>query len=201
MAGPVASYLATQLAAQNAFNVPFGLITLVNNAINNATAAGQFNVTVDCSLFVTEDVSNLRIYLDSLGYKVEFAKGTSEKGLLIDWGESAALQGDEVIADQGAPGTKPWPVVENPSIDANVTSVVVGTSSTLLLGSNLNRRGIIIQCKDSPLYVILGSTAASTVVYSYYVLKLNTLEINDFFGAVSAVVPSSSASVQVTEKI
>jgi hypothetical protein len=201
MAGPVQTYLATQLAAQTAFNVPFGLLSLVNVAIATATAAGEFNTTVDCSLFVTEDVSNLRIYLDSLGYKVEFAKNTNEKSLLIDWGEPAALQGDEVIADQGAPGTKPWPVVNEPSTDATITSVMVTTSSTPLLASNLNRKGIIIQSMNSPLYVVLGSTAASTSVYSYYVLKLNALEIENFFGPVSAVVATGTASVQVTEKI
>jgi hypothetical protein len=201
MAGPIPTYLATQLATQNAFSVPFGLVTLVNNAITAATNAGDFSVTVDCSLFVTTDVSNLRIYLDSLGYDVQFSKGTSEKCLLIDWSESAALQGDEVIADQGAPGTKPWPVVNEPSTDANVTSVTVTTSSTQLLATNLNRRGIIIQCTSSPLYVILGSASASTNVYSYYVLKLNALEIDNFFGPVSAVVATGSASVQVTEKI
>lgn len=105
MAGPVPTYLATQLAAQTAFNVPFGLLALVNGAITTATAAGEFNTTVDCSLFTAEDVSNLRIYLDSLGYLVEFAKSTSEKGLLIDWSKFLDVPGTEVTVLQG---TSPW---------------------------------------------------------------------------------------------
>ena len=105
MAGPVPTYLATQLAAQTAFNVPFGLLGLVNGAIVTATAAGEFNTTVDCSLFTAEDVSNLRIYLDSLGYKVEFAKSSSEKGLLIDWGAFLDIPGSSTTVIQG---TSPW---------------------------------------------------------------------------------------------
>lgn len=103
--------------------------------------------------------------------------------------------------NQGLPGALPWPIVESPSTDANVTSVVVGTTSTQLLAANLSRKGIIIQSKDSPIYVILGSSAATTVIYSYYVLKLNAVEIENFFGPVSAVVAVGTASVQVTEKI
>jgi hypothetical protein len=103
--------------------------------------------------------------------------------------------------DQGNPGTTPWPVVNEPSTDANITVVTVGTSSTQLLAPNLARKGIIIQCVGSPLFVILGSTAATTTIYSYYVLKLNALEIDNFFGTISAVVASGTATVQVTEKI
>lgn len=105
MAGPVPTYLSTQLAAQTAFNVPFGLLALVTTAITAATAAGEFNTTVDCSLFATIDVSNLRIYLDSLGYTVEFAKNSSDKSLLIDWGRFLDIPGTEVMVNQG---TSPW---------------------------------------------------------------------------------------------
>ena len=105
MAGPVPTYLATQLAAQTAFTVPFGLLSVVNSQIAAATAAGEFNTTVDCSLFTAEDVSNLRIYLDSEGYIVEFAKNSSEKSLLIDWGKFLATSGTAVTVIQG---TSPW---------------------------------------------------------------------------------------------
>jgi hypothetical protein len=105
------------------------------------------------------------------------------------------------IVTQGAAGAQAWAVVNEPSTDANVISITVTTSSTLLLASNLNRKGIIIQSVNSPLFVILGSTSASTSVYSYYVLEFNALEIENFFGPVSAVVAAGTASVQVTEKI
>lgn len=86
MAGPVPTYLATQLAAQTAFTVPFGLLTLVNTAINTATAAGQFNTTVDCSLFTMPDIANLGNYLHSLGYSVDATRGLNGKTIGIDWG-------------------------------------------------------------------------------------------------------------------
>jgi hypothetical protein len=111
----------------------------------------------------------------------------------------------DVIVDNVLPvsqsGTWTIDVVNEPSTDAHITSVVVGTTSTQLLAPNALRKGIIIQCISSPLYVILGSTSATTTVYSYYVLKLNALEIENFFGTVSAVVSVETATVQVTEKI
>lgn len=146
MAGPIPTYLTTQQAAQTAFTVPFGLLAFVNSAIATATAAGEFNVTVDCSLFVTEDISNLRIYLDSLGYNVEFAKNTSDKSLNIDWGKflddatdaTIVYQGTTpwIIAgtvDQGAPGATPWPV----SISSFPGSLTVdqGTSPWIVAGT------------------------------------------------------------------
>jgi hypothetical protein len=136
MAGPVPPYLTTQTAAQTAFTVPFGLLALVNGAITTATAAGEFNTTVDCSLFTAEDISNLRIYLDSLGYLVEFAKSTSEKGLLVDWGRPLDIDagGPSTVVTQG---TTPWIVTEAPSptgitLFATSDTVPSGIETTLL---------------------------------------------------------------------
>jgi hypothetical protein len=201
MAGPVQSYSTTQTNAQTAFTGPFGLIALVNTAIAAATARGEFNVTVDCSLFMAEDIASLKVYLDSLGYDVEFAAGTNNRSLDIIWQEFLDIPGSIVTVNQGAPGTQPWPVVNEPSTDATITTVIVGTTSTQLLPTNLNRKGIIIQCVSSPLYVTIGSTPASIGTASYYALRLNAIEIENFFGPVSAVVPSGTAPVQVTEKI
>jgi hypothetical protein len=134
MAGPVPSYLTTQLAAQTAFSVPFGLLALVNGAITTATAAGEFNTTVDCSLFTAEDVSNLRIYLDSEGYLVEFAKNSNNKSLLIDWGKFLDIPGTEITVLQG---TIPWlvSIVPNPSsinIFATSNTVPNGVETPIL---------------------------------------------------------------------
>lgn len=221
MAGPIPTYLSTQLSAQDAFNVPFGLITLVNNAITAATEAGQFNVTVDCSLFTAEDVSNLRIYLDSQGYLVEFAKGDSQRTLNIDWGKFLDIpgitstvnqgtspwivrltSGDIEIGtvDQGTGGNSPWLVTRALASTATVTSVVVTTDSTPLLTANENRKGFSIQCKESPLYVVLGNTA-STLLYSWYILRLNVLDRDDYTGPIAAVVDSGTATVLVTELV
>lgn len=125
MAGPIPTYLSTQTATQTAFTVPFGLLAFVNAAIATAVAAGEFNVTVDCSLFVTEDVSNLRIYLDSLGYHVDFAKNTNEKSLNIDWGRFLDVPGTEVVVDQG---TTPW-------IVAGTVTALQGTSPWVVSGT------------------------------------------------------------------
>jgi hypothetical protein len=136
MAGPVPTYNTTQTAAQTAFTVPFGLLALVNGAITTATAAGEFNTTVDCSLFTAEDVSNLRIYLDSEGYLVEFAKNSNEKSLLIDWGrflQSSSSGGSSVVTQ----GTIPWIVAEAPSptgitLFATSDTVPSGIETTIL---------------------------------------------------------------------
>lgn len=153
MAGPTPTYLTTQTAAQTAFTVPFGLETLVNAAMAVATANGEFNVTVDCSLFAAEDVSNFRIYLDSLGYKVNFAKDTNNKSLNIDWGKflddatdaTTVFQGTTpwivagtVTANQGAAGVDPWPVTGTitTSPDVNIHTSAGGTLSAT--GTSLN---------------------------------------------------------------
>ena len=202
MAGPVPTYSTTQTATQTAFTVPFGLLSLVTTKMAAAVAAGEFNTTVDCSLFVTEDISNLRIYLDSQGYTVEFAKGSNEKSLLIDWGKFLDIPDSEVTVDQGTGGSSPWLVKEAQATDGTVSTVIVTTSSTLLLAANPARKGVVIQCKDTPLYVITSSASASTSNYSYYVLKLNALELKDtYIGPISAVVATGTASVQVTEQV
>lgn len=173
MAGPVPTYLTTQTAAQTAFTVSFGLLAFVNSAIATATAAGEFNVTVDCSLFVTEDVSNLRIYLDSLGYNVEFAKNTSDKSLNIDWGRFLDIPGTEVIVDQG---TSPW--------------VVSGTVTAVLSGVSPLATGAVTGVANSVLTTIVTYTAAtpktisrissSGTLYAKFQLFFNTLLIETY---------------------
>lgn len=199
MAGPVPTYLTTQQAAQTAFTVPFGLLTLVNSKIATATAAGEFNTTVDCSLFVTEDVSNLRIYLDSLGYEVDFAKNTNDKSLNIDWGKFFDAPGTSVIATQG---TIPWiisgTVTFALSTTATTTAVTVTTSPTLLLASNLSRKGFIIQNTTGVVFVKFDSTS-STSLYGYELPRKAILEKDNYSGDVAAVTATGSVTVYVTE--
>ncbi len=102
--------------------------------------------------------------------------------------------------DQGTGGSSPWLVRENSSTAATVTAVTVTTSSTTLLAANLSRKGFVAQCKTSNMYVILGITASSSL-YSYYLLKLNALEIDNYTGPVAAVVDTGSTTVLVTEKV
>lgn len=179
MAGPVSTYLTTQTAAQTAFTVPFGLLALVNTAIANATAAGEFNVTVDCSLFVTEDVSNLRIYLDSLGYNVNFAKDTNNKSLNIDWGKFLADTIVNVVgtvtADQGAPNTlaNGWPVkiTDGVSVLGTPANPLVVTSDGLA-GTDVNEYGEDL--------AVLASTL--TPLVTYVVPGGNTLKVTGVVG-------------------
>lgn len=201
MAGPVPSYLSTQVAAQTAFTVPFGLLTLVNSAITAATAAGQFNVTVDCSLFTADDVSNLRIYLDSLGYKVQFAKNTNNKALNIDWGAFFDAPGTTVVAIQG---TIPWIVSGTVTIalspTAITTAVVVTTSPTPLLAANLSRKGFIVQNTSGVVFVKFDSTC-STALYGYELPRKAILEKDNYSGDVTAVTAAGSVTVYVTELV
>lgn len=123
MSGPVASYSITQTAAQAAFNVPFGLVTLVTTAIDDATAAGAFNVTVDCSLFNVDDVSNFRIYLNSLGYLVDF--GRESRSLNIAWATAAP--------ESSSDGTTSVDIVAAPSI--GTWNYYAGVSGTVMVGA------------------------------------------------------------------
>jgi hypothetical protein len=185
MAGPVPTYTVTQTAAQTAFTVPFGLLALVNGAITTAAAAGEFNTTVDCSLFTAEDVSNLRIYLDSEGYLVEFAKNSNEKSLLIDWSrflEGAGSGGSTTVTQ----GTIPWIVAEIPSptginlfassdtvpsgIETTVLSYIVPVSSfniTALIGWGTYVGEFLIHKNGSIVGGGRTSTATQTLFISY----------------------------------
>lgn len=163
MAGPVPTYIATQQATQTAFTVPFGLLAFVNAAISAAIAAGEFNTTVDCSLFVTEDVSNLRIYLDSLGYTVDFAKNTNEKSLNIDWGRFRDTPGTAVTVFQG---TTPWIVsgTITTSPDVNVHDGSGNTISSTGTSLNVNVTDfpatVAVTQSTSP-WVVSGTVAAT----------------------------------------
>jgi hypothetical protein len=102
--------------------------------------------------------------------------------------------------DQGTPGTAPWPVTENASTGATVTAVAVSTTSALLLNTNLSRKGLMLQCKNSNMYVILG-TVASTSLYSFYIFKNNVYEVENYYGPIAAILDAGSDTVMVTEKI
>lgn len=175
MAGPVSTYFTTQTAAQTAFTVPFGLLSLVNSAIATATAAGEFNVTVDCSLFVTEDVSNLRIYLDSLGYKVQFAKDTNNKSLNIDWGTFQSTGAGSFTADQGAPNSlaNGWPVKITDGTS------VLGTPSNPLVVTSDGLAGTDVNEYDEDATV---SPSIPTAIITYVVPGGNTLKITGIVG-------------------
>lgn len=175
MAGPVSTYLTTQTAAQTAFTVPFGLLSLVNTAIANATTSGQFNVTVDCSLFLAEDVSNLRIYLDSLGYKVQFAKDSNNKSLNIDWGAPPNVSEGSTTVNQGLPTTlaNGWPVkiTDGSNVLGTLANPLVVTS-TAGAGSDVN------EYDEDPTV----SPSILTPIVTYVVPGGNTLRITGIVG-------------------
>lgn len=111
-----------------------------------------------------------------------------------------------VLVDQGSAGTSPWPVtgtftfVPTPSTTAIVTAVTVTTSPTVLLVSSLLRKGFAVQNTTDIIFVKLDSTAA-TNLYSYELPKKGILEIENYCGPVTAVSPSGSIVVFVTEKV
>jgi hypothetical protein len=134
MAGPIPNYLATQLAAQTAFNVPFGLLTLVSASITAATAAGQFNATVDCSLFAMTDVAALGVYLSTLGYKTNFNRVAPNKSLNIDWSEPLDITNVNTIGV--TQGTVPWVVTQAPTANFDyVTGSLTAPGSVLGFGN------------------------------------------------------------------
>lgn len=200
MAGPVPTYLSTQNTTQTNFTVPFGLLAVVNAAISAATVAGEFNTTVDCSLFTAEDVSNLRIYLDSQGYTVEFAKNSNDKSLLIDWGRFLDIPGTEVIVDQG---TTPWIVSGSVTIavaaNGTITVVAVGTTTTLLLSTNSNRKGFSIFNNSGTLYILQGLGNASTSNFTIKLANQGFYSGDSYIGPISACYATGSGSVNVTE--
>lgn len=150
MAGPVPTYLDTQLAAQSAFSVPFGLLSYVNGAINGAVADGRFNTTADCSLFSAVDVSNLRIYLTSLGYSIDFNRNGGDKSLNIDWGLLSTLS---VV--QGTVDVANFPAVQAVSIVGSVSGLnLFATTDSVIYGIET----IILS------HTVSGSFAISQVV-------------------------------------
>jgi len=102
--------------------------------------------------------------------------------------------------DQGTPGTQPWLFSEQSATLASVSAIMVTSTSTVLAVSNSNRKKLIIQTKDAPLYIILGSIASPSL-YSYYVLPFNVLEIEGYTGILSAITDSLTALVMVTESV
>lgn len=106
------------------------------------------------------------------------------------------------IFDVNVISPDPLPVIGTftfvPSITATTVSILVTTSVTVLLGTNLLRKGLVIQTVD-PIFVRLDGSA-STSLYSYEVPKKGVLEIENYCGPVTAIKASGSTAVLVTEK-
>src|SRR5665213_736680 len=210
MAGTLPTYLSTQTASQISFSGPFGLLAMINAAIAAATAAGRFSVTVDCSVFPAIDVTRVRTYLDSLGYKGTASRGDGDKSIDINWMippniEAVVVQGSTPWLVGGTVSLTPGTVVTGtfsfaPSTVATTVADVVGTSSVLLLGTNLNRKGFAIQNTNQIVFIKLDSTAALDL-YSYELPKKGILEIENYCGPVSAITSSGTVTVMVTEKV
>lgn len=86
------------------------------------------------------------------------------------------------------------------STTATVLAETVTTTPTLLLGTNLNRKGLAIQNTNQITFIKLDSTV-STALYSYELPKKGILEIENYCGPVTAVTASGSTIVMVTEKV
>ena len=210
MAGVLPTYLTTQTAAQMSVAVPFGLLTLINAAISAATAAGKFSATVDCSVFAAIDVTHVRTYLDSLGYKGTASKGDGDKSIDINWMippniEAVVVQGSTPWVVGGTVSLSPGTVVTGsftPATSSTATTIAetVTTASTVLLGTNANRKGFAIQNTNQIVFIKLDSTVALNL-YSYELPKKGILEIENYSGPVSAITASGTVIVMVTEKV
>lgn len=86
------------------------------------------------------------------------------------------------------------------SFTATTTAISVGTSPTVLLSTNANRKGFAVQNTDKVVFIKLDSTV-STGLYSYELPKKGILEIENYCGPVTAVTASGTVNVMVTEKV
>lgn len=81
---------------------------------------------------------------------------------------------------------------------ATTTTVSVNPSSaTLLLASDINRKGFIVYNETGTLYVKFGLLASSSN-YSRRLLANEFLEISNYTGTVTAIKASGTTNVQVT---
>jgi len=97
-----------------------------------------------------------------------------------------------IASDQSA-----LPVVQGGTGTATVTSNSVGTSAVTLATSNSARIKIVIFNEAGTLYVKLGSAASSTD-YSYRLTANTTLEVDTYYGVITAAKQSGTTNVQVT---
>jgi hypothetical protein len=104
------------------------------------------------------------------------------------------------VVDQGLPGLLPWSVVFAQSFTATTTAISVGTSPTVLLITNANRKGFAVQNTDKVVFIKLDSTI-TTGLYSYELPKKGILEIENYCGPVTAITASGTVNVMVTEKV
>ena len=85
------------------------------------------------------------------------------------------------------------------SFNASTIAITVTTATTALLGTNANRKGLIIQTVN-PIFVLLDGNA-TTSLYSYEMPKKAVVEIENYCGPITACTPSGNTTVLVTEKI
>jgi len=85
------------------------------------------------------------------------------------------------------------------SFNASTAAVTVTTASTVLLGTNAARKGVIIQTVN-PIFVLLDGNA-TTVLYTYEMPKKAVVEIENYCGPITACTASGSTTVLVTQKL
>lgn len=78
----------------------------------------------------------------------------------------------------------PLPVSPEKAFTATTVPIVVTAATTVLLGTNANRRGLIIQT-NNPIFVLLDGNATTTL-YSYEMPKKVVVEIENYCGPITA---------------
>ena len=86
-----------------------------------------------------------------------------------------------------------------PGIIYPSTICTVGPTTTILVTDNPNRRGIIINNTDTPIYVGYGPYV-SVAQYAYYLPPRSVAEEKDFRGTISAIAYRDTY-VSITEVI
>lgn len=90
------------------------------------------------------------------------------------------------------------PVTQGGAAVATVTSVSVSTVAVTLSASNSAKTRVIVYNESGDLFVKLGASA-STSNYSYRITKASTLEIDGYYGIVTAIRASGMGNALVTE--
>jgi hypothetical protein len=125
-------------------------------------------------------------------------------GLQPNVNNAGDLSASVGLAIQGMANMNPVLTLNSPSgsSNSNITSVLIGLSSTTVLIPNPSRAGFIISCVGSAIvYIAYGPTADVNTMWSIALAPGQSPYIDTvpYRGAISAIVASGAATLQITE--
>lgn len=144
------------------------------------------------SVFTPEvQITNTPLPVDTTGQTINVGNFPATQNVAIT--SSVEL---EIKNDSGNP--IPVTFTGTATGTATVTNVSVGTSPTTLSASNASKTRVAVYNETGTLFVKCGSGASSTS-YSYRLTANTSLEIDGYYGIVTATKATGTTSVLVTE--